>query len=67
MSEPLLKRVGPEDLAALSAFEFDNRAFFESRINARPASFYAGGGVAHARCCATTAFSSSATHGAASS
>lgn len=33
------------DLADLADFEFSNRAFFEARINARPASYYADGGI----------------------
>ena len=33
------------DLAELMAFEFENRAYFEQRINARPASYYSGVGV----------------------
>lgn len=33
------------DLDELTIFEFSNRAFFESHINARPASYYAPGGV----------------------
>lgn len=33
------------DHADLLDFEFSNRAFFEAQINARPASYYAEGGV----------------------
>lgn len=33
------------DIDALLAFELDNRAFFEARINARPASYYSREGV----------------------
>lgn len=40
-----LHLVSDRDLADLRRFEFDNRAFFESRINARPAAFYADGGI----------------------
>jgi len=36
----------PGDLAELLRFEFDNRAYFESMINARPADFYSEEGVA---------------------
>ena len=40
-----LHPVTERDLAALRRFEFDNRAFFESRINARPAAYYDEGGI----------------------
>lgn len=40
-----LHPVSDRDLEDLRRFEFDNRDFFESRINARPAAFYADGGV----------------------
>ncbi|WP_373973686.1 GNAT family N-acetyltransferase [Chitinibacter sp. SCUT-21] len=33
------------DYADLLAFEIDNRAFFEARINARPASYYSEAGL----------------------
>jgi len=36
------------DLDALLAFETENRAFFEARINARPAAYYSREGVAAA-------------------
>lgn len=36
------------DLAALHAFETVNRAFFEARINSRPADYYSEEGVARA-------------------
>jgi [ribosomal protein S5]-alanine N-acetyltransferase len=36
------------DLNALLAFELENRAFFESHINARPASYYSAEGVGEA-------------------
>ena len=39
---------GPDDVEALLAFELENRAFFEARINARPASYYSHEGVADA-------------------
>lgn len=35
----------PSDHEALCRFEFDNRAFFETHINARPAGFYSDEGV----------------------
>ena len=35
----------PADLNALLAFELQNRAFFESHINARPAGYYSVDGV----------------------
>lgn len=44
----LLQPLGPDDLEALIDFEFKNRAFFESRINARPPEFYSRDGVAKA-------------------
>ncbi|WP_431265176.1 GNAT family N-acetyltransferase [Roseateles chitinivorans] len=40
-----LHPVSERDLADLRRFELDNRAFFEARINARPASYYNEGGV----------------------
>ncbi|MBO9685918.1 MAG: GNAT family N-acetyltransferase [Mitsuaria chitosanitabida] len=40
-----LHPVSDHDLADLRRFEFDNRAFFESRINGRPGAFYEDGGV----------------------
>lgn len=40
-----LHPVSERDLADLRRFELDNRAFFESRINARPASYYEDGGI----------------------
>lgn len=43
-----LSAVAPTDLDELTDFEFRNRAFFESWINARPAAYYAPGGVAAA-------------------
>lgn len=36
------------DTKELEQFEIENRAFFESHINARPVSFYEPGGVANA-------------------
>ena len=44
----LLSAPTAQDEPDLAAFEFRNRAFFESHINARPAAFYAHGGVARA-------------------
>lgn len=43
LTRPCLK-----DLDELLAFETDNRAFFEARINSRPASYYSRDGVAAA-------------------
>jgi len=40
-----LHPVSERDLADLRRFEFDNRAFFEARINARPAAYYDAGGI----------------------
>jgi [ribosomal protein S5]-alanine N-acetyltransferase len=40
-----LHPVSERDLADLRRFEVDNRAFFEAHINARPASYYADGGI----------------------
>lgn len=40
-----LHPVSDRDLEDLRRFELDNRAFFESRINARPAAFYEAGGI----------------------
>jgi ribosomal-protein-alanine N-acetyltransferase len=48
MSAESIIRLAPprsEDAAALLAFELENRAFFEARINARPASYYTLAGV----------------------
>lgn len=45
MSDLALSAPNPSDMSDLEAFEFANRAFFERHINARPASFYAPGGV----------------------
>lgn len=41
----LIRRVSEADLEALRAFEFTHRDWFEARINARPPSFYAPGGL----------------------
>lgn len=43
-----LSAVAQTDLDELTDFEFRNRAFFESWINARPEAYYAPGGVAAA-------------------
>lgn len=45
---PLLSLTPPqtEDAEELLRFELDNRAFFESMINARPADYYSAEGVA---------------------
>ncbi|HEY1394817.1 GNAT family N-acetyltransferase [Roseateles sp.] len=40
-----LHPVSDRDLADLRRFEFDNRAFFEAHINARPVPYYADGGI----------------------
>jgi len=45
MSDLALSAPAPEDVSDLEAFEFDNRAFFETHIRARPASYYEPGGV----------------------
>ena len=37
--------ISSADIEDLRSFEFENRGFFESQVNARPAAFYASGGV----------------------
>jgi ribosomal-protein-alanine N-acetyltransferase len=48
MSELSLSHIQVQDCDEVEAFEFANRAFFESHINARPDAFYAPGGVSAA-------------------
>lgn len=43
-----LRPVSTDDLATLRDFEFTHRAWFEARINARPASYYEPGGLEQA-------------------
>ncbi|WP_084696052.1 GNAT family N-acetyltransferase [Arenimonas donghaensis] len=43
-----LSSIQASDVEALEQFELENRAFFERHINARPASYYAAGGIAAA-------------------
>ena len=40
-----LHPVSERDVVALRRFETDNRAFFESHINARPPAYYDAGGI----------------------
>ncbi|WP_035372809.1 GNAT family N-acetyltransferase [Pseudoduganella violaceinigra] len=42
-----LRTLRPGDADALLAFELANRAWFESKVEARPPGFYSGAGVAH--------------------
>jgi [ribosomal protein S5]-alanine N-acetyltransferase len=48
MTDILLAPPGQSDAERLLAFERENRAFFEARINARPADYYSQHGVARA-------------------
>lgn len=48
MEDVSLSPLQERDCDELEAFELANRAFFESRINARPGSYYAPGGVREA-------------------
>ena len=48
MTQILLVPPAPADIDRLHAFELENRAFFEARINARAADYYSREGVARA-------------------
>lgn len=45
MATPSIHLVTERDIEDVRRFEFANRSFFESRINARPAPYYEDGGV----------------------